>query len=96
MALFCDHYANTDYGALWSGCLAPFIHQSVSVERFLTHLGPFSEDVFKYFFRPHLTNQFVSEEDYVRFMSWFANFDETIADTRQNVSQCSNYRCHNT
>ena len=76
----------TDYGALWSGCLAPFIHQSVSVDRFLTNIGDLDEDVFKYFFRPHLTNQFVSEEDYVRFMSWFANFEEGMGEGCRNVS----------
>jgi len=79
-----------DYGALWAGCFAPFLHQTVNADQFLALFEDFPVEAFKHYFNPGLTRNSVFEEDYVRFMTWFGmGYDDAWGPGGCNVGTYS-------
>eukprot|EP00952_Eustigmatos_sp_NYUAD-ZCMA_P012679 50838-Eustigmatos_ZCMA.PRE.1 len=83
----CLPHAATDYGAVWNGCFAPFPRTAASQEEFWAHFDDFPKECFDYFFRPGASgSDHISAEDYIRFMTWFANFPGGVGQDCCNVS----------
>jgi len=80
-------FHHTDYGALWTGANTPFLHQTLPADKFLALCGDLPVEAFKRFFNPHLTRNTVYQEDYVRFISWFSNYDDAWGHAGCNVSR---------
>lgn len=75
-----------DFGAVWHGCFSPFPRTAASFQEFVAHFDLFPEECLNFFFfgggregeREGVKMQDVLAEEYIRFMTWFANCDDGL------------------
>ena len=67
-----------DFGAVWHGCFSPFPRTAASFQEFVAHFDAFPEPCLKFFFRAAVGGNDVLADEYIRFMTWFANFDDGL------------------
>ncbi|EWM27122.1 hypothetical protein Naga_100046g45 [Nannochloropsis gaditana] len=88
-----------DFGAVWQGCFSPFPRTAASFQEFVAQFSAFPETCLSFFFYGGDSaggrtrgeeavggrRKDVLAEDYIRFMTWFANFDDGLGQACCNA-----------